>query len=90
MAGLPNEVVNRANEILESFEQESMFTEESEIRDAFILHNGKDKLRPENLQIPMFSTRDSEVEKDLKNLELDKLTPLEALNKISEWKKKIK
>ncbi len=90
MAGLPKTVIKRATEILESFEQESMFTEESEIRDAFILHNGKDKLRPENLQIPMFSTRDSEVEKDLKNLELDKLTPLEALNKISEWKKKIK
>ncbi len=90
MAGLPKTVIKRATEILESFEQESMFTEESEIRDAFILHNGKDKLRPENLQIPMFSTRDSEVERDLKNLELDKLTPLEALNKISEWKKKIK
>jgi DNA mismatch repair protein MutS len=90
MAGLPKSVVKRATEILESFEQESMFTKDSEIRDAFILHSDKDKMKPENLQIPMFTTADSEVEKDIKKLNLNELTPLEALNKISEWKKKVK
>ena len=90
MAGLPKSVVKRATEILESFEQESMFTKDSEIRDAFILHSDKDKLKPENLQIPMFTTADSEVERDIKKLNLNELTPLEALNKISEWKKKVK
>ena len=90
MAGLPKIVIQKASEILESFEQESMFTKDSEIRDSFILHNGKDRMKPENLQIPMFTTKDSEVEKEIKNIKVNDLTPLEALNKISEWKKKVK
>lgn len=90
MAGLPTVVIKRATEILESFEQESMFTKDTDIRDSFILHSDKDKMKPENLQIPMFTTADSEVEKEIKKIRVNELTPLEALNKISEWKKKIK
>ena len=90
MAGLPLEVIKRATEILESFEQESMFVKDDDIRDSFILHSKKDKLKPENLQIPMFTTSDSEIEKEIKNININELTPLEALNKVSEWKKKVK
>ena len=90
MAGLPKEVIKRASEILESFEQESMFTKDTDIRDSFILHSRKDRFKPENLQIPMFTTNDSEVEKEIKELKINDLTPLEALNKISEWKKKVR
>lgn len=90
MAGLPLSVVKRATEILESFEQESMFAKDTEIRDSFILHSEKDKTKPENLQIPMFTTKDSEIEKEIKNIDVNELTPLEALNKISKWKKDLK
>jgi len=90
MAGLPLTVVKRAKEILESFEQESMFAKDTELRDSFILHSSKDKMKPENIQIPMFTTQDSEIEKELKEIDINELTPLEALNRISSWKKKIR
>ena len=90
MAGLPLSVIRRATEILESFEQESMFSKDTDIRDSFILHSKKDRLKPENLQIPMFTTKDSEIEKEIKQIKINDLTPLEALNKISQWKKKVR
>lgn len=91
MAGLPEQVIRRANEILESFEQEQMFTKENNLRDSGILD-----LRDSNkedittaFQFPLFSAKDSEVEKEIQSLDLDNLTPMEALNKIADWKKKI-
>ena len=40
-------------------------------------------------QYPLFTAKESEVERDIQKLDLDNLTPIEALNKILEWKKKI-
>ena len=88
MAGLPEKVIKRANEILESFEQEKMFSKDNEIREAEIL-NTKDTTLPSTYQFPLFLSNDSEIERDIQEIDLDSLTPLEALNKISEWKKKV-
>lgn len=87
MAGLPKKVIKRANEILESFEQENMFVKENEIRDVHIL-NGKQK-KEDSVQIPLFELKDDVIHKELKELDLDSLTPLEVLNIVSEWKKKV-
>ncbi len=91
MAGLPEKVIKRANEILESFEQEKMFSKENEIRETDVFGkkvNDKDTLNS-TFQFPLFTAKDSEIEKDIQSLDLDNLTPIEALNKISEWKKKV-
>ena len=91
MAGLPNKVIKRANEILESFEQESMFVKKNELRDINVLNSSKNIARNGNsgLQYPLFTAKDSEIEKEIQSMDLDNLTPIEALNKIVGWKKKI-
>jgi len=90
MAGLPEKVVRRANEILEGFEQKNMFAGESNVREiTFETRKEKEKSNHTAMQYPLFSVKDSEVEKEIQNLDTDNLTPLEALKKIVEWKKKI-
>jgi DNA mismatch repair protein MutS len=91
MAGLPSKVIKRANEILESFEQKNMFTKNSDVREATIDKvGGKQVKRKENgFQYPLFTAKESEVEREIQDLDIDNLTPIEALNKISEWRKKI-
>ena len=91
MAGLPEKVIKRANEILESFEQEKMFSRENEIRDGSISGKGeKDSLNVQSAyQFPLFLAKDSEIEREIQGIDIDNLTPIDALNKISEWKKKL-
>lgn len=91
MAGLPEKVIKRANEILESFEQEQMFTEDNNVRESGILsvRDVESEDIKSAYQFPLFTAQNSEIEKEIQSLDLDKLTPLEALNKIAEWKKKI-
>jgi DNA mismatch repair protein MutS len=91
MAGLPEKLIKRANEILESFEQEQMFSKESELRESNILDikEGSKEEKKSMYQYPLFYAKDSDIERDIQDLDLDNLTPLEALNKISQWKKKV-
>jgi DNA mismatch repair protein MutS len=91
MAGLPNKVIKRANEILESFEQKNMFTKSGDVREATIEKVGgkKGKSIENGFQYPLFTAKESEIEKEIQDLDIDNLTPIEALNKISEWRKKI-
>jgi DNA mismatch repair protein MutS len=89
MAGLPDKVIKRANEILEGFEQEKMFVSESNVREGSIIDSklsGREKTID---QIPLFSTKESEIEKEIQEIDIDNITPMEALNKVLEWKKKI-
>ncbi len=83
MAGLPAFVTNRAKEILQNLESKELTPYELK----------KEKLRklqiPEN-QMSIFEFQDDKLRGEIKDLEIDKLTPLEALNKLSELKKKVK
>jgi DNA mismatch repair protein MutS len=90
MAGLPEKVIKRANEILENFEQEKMFNPKNAIRGGEITGGEtKGKKNNSSLQYPLFTAKESEIERDIQNLDIDNLTPIDALNKISEWKKKV-
>lgn len=89
MAGLPGEVVNRANEILESFEQEKMFMKDNEVRDSGALMTPNKKIDKSSFQYPLFTAKESEIEREIQELDLDNMTPMEALGKISEWKRKV-
>jgi DNA mismatch repair ATPase MutS len=68
-----------------------MFTKNSDVREATIDKvGGKQLKRKENgFQYPLFTAKESEVEREIQDLDIDNLTPIEALNKISEWRKKI-
>ncbi len=91
MAGIPDKVIKRANEILESFEQKYMFANKKGIRESTIPQIGR-KSKEKNLngfQYPLFTAKESEIEKEIQDIDIDNLTPIEALNKIVKWKKKI-
>ena len=83
MAGLPAFVTNRAKEILKNLESKELTPYELK----------KEKLRklqiPEN-QMSIFEFQDDKLRGEIKDLEIEKLTPLEALNKLNELKKKVK
>ena len=89
MAGLPEKVIRRANEILESFEQEQMFTQESNLRESKILESKNGNNGQSSYQFPLFLAKESEIEREIQQIDTDNLTPIEALNKINEWKKKV-
>lgn len=91
MAGIPEKVIARANEILESFEQGSLFSDGVIVRGESIISKvGKEKkvVRKEDLQIPLFQMQDSELVKEIRELDVDGLTPLDALNLVAKWKKR--
>jgi DNA mismatch repair protein MutS len=83
MAGLPAFVTNRAKEILRNLESKELTPYELK----------KEKLRklqiPEN-QMSIFEFQDDKLRGELNDLEIDKLTPIDALNKLNELKKKAK
>ena len=85
MAGLPNPVIERAREILANLEANELTpnrTPKLAQRQA-----GRDVDRR---QLSLFEPpKPSEVEKNLKSLDIDKLTPLDALVKLNELKKMI-
>jgi len=84
MAGLPQFVTNRAKEVLQNLESKELTPHEERIEKLRQL-----KEKNEN-QIDMFEIKDDKLRGEIDNLEIEKLTPLEALNKLSELKKKVK
>lgn len=84
MAGLPLFVTNRAKEILENLEGKELTP--YEMKKAKLAKYKQE----DNLQISMFEFKDDELRKEIDELDLDKLTPLDALNRLSELKKKSK
>lgn len=87
MAGMPKCIVNRADEILKQLE--------SEKRQEGAISGSSVKKTPVtgqsgNYQLSFFQLDDpvlSQVRDEIKNIDLNNLTPLEALNKLSEIRK---
>ena len=83
MAGLPQFVTNRAKEILNNLESKELTPYE-------IKKERLKKIKTEtDTQINLFEIVDDKFRNEIKNMEIDNLTPLEALNKLSELKKKM-
>ncbi|RJP74214.1 MAG: DNA mismatch repair protein MutS [Ignavibacteriales bacterium] len=83
MAGLPEFVTNRAKQILENLESKELTP--VEIKKARI---AKLKQADES-QFSLFEIKDDSLRKEISDIELNSLTPIEALNKLNELKKKI-
>ncbi|MFC2134787.1 DNA mismatch repair protein MutS [Bacteroidota bacterium] len=84
MAGLPSFVTNRAKEILENLESKELTPYEIKKAKLAKFKKGDD------LQISMFELKDDELRKEISDIPIDGMTPLEALNKLNEIKKKFK
>lgn len=84
MAGLPGEVTERAKKILKNLEgSELTFHDEKEERKA------KGRIAPTEVQLTLFEMRDDKLREEIKKLDLEKMTPLEALQKLAELKKRV-
>ncbi|HEY5675333.1 MAG TPA: DNA mismatch repair protein MutS [Myxococcales bacterium] len=78
LAGLPHEVIERARQVLEEHESAA--------------HRLTDELageEPSSVQLTMFTPLSEKIVERLRGAELDRLTPLEALNLLAELKRQI-
>jgi DNA mismatch repair protein MutS len=83
MAGMPRSVVNRANEILEELEK-------SHQKHSLTKPVGDLASQREGFQMSFFQLDDpilKQIRDEIRNLNVDNLTPIEALNKLNEIKK---
>lgn len=83
MAGLPLFVTNRAKEILANLESKELTPYEIK---KVKLAKLKQK---DDFQISLFEMKDDSLRQEISNLPINELTPIEALNKLNELKKKI-
>jgi DNA mismatch repair protein MutS len=81
LAGLPNEVIERAREVLSEHE-----TAEQRVTEQL----ASDELRPRPpAQLTIFTPLSQPVLEKLREVDLNRLTPLEALNLLAELKKQV-
>lgn len=84
IAGVPQEVITRAKEILHNLEK-GEYDEIGMPRIARGLNNAKS----EKQQLNLFVESEDEIIGELKSLNITVMTPLDALNKLNEWKSKL-
>ncbi len=82
LAGIPREVIERAKAVLAELESERVDAEERPRLDA-----GKHVVTAH--QLSLFAPPPNPVVEELKKLDLDRLTPMEALQKLAELRNKI-
>ena len=83
MAGLPPFVTKRAKEILQNLEGKELTP--FEVKKA-----RKKKVRQEDgIQLNLFEFKDDEIRKEISEIEVNNITPIEALNKLNELKSKV-
>jgi DNA mismatch repair protein MutS len=80
MAGLPEEVTDRAKAILKNLEGSELTVHDEK---------SKGRIGAKEIQMTLFEMKDEKLREELKKIDIDKLTPLEALQKLAELKKKI-
>ena len=79
MAGVPKGVTQRANEILKSLERKSMYTGKKQ----------ENKKQVEG-QFDMFNYKIAEIAHEIDKINLNELTPIDALNTLVKIKEKMK
>ncbi len=84
MAGLPLFVTNRAKEVLQNLESKELTP--YEVRKEKLKNMS---MKSEN-QINMFEVKDDKLRGEIDEIEIEKLTPIDALNKLNELKRKVK
>ncbi len=83
LSGIPQSVVNRAKVILKGLEDASASAS------AAVPPAEKTQPAADEMQLGFFGAAESEIEKELKMLDVNTLTPIEALNKLYELKAKV-
>lgn len=82
MAGLPEEVTDRAKKILKNLE-------DSELNVYSSGKQLKGRIPPPDVQMTLFEMKDDKLRDDIRKLDVENMTPLEALQKLVELQKRI-
>lgn len=82
LAGLPHEVIDRANEILKELESNGTGSKT-------VSKGAKVSARTEKLQMTLFEAEKHPVIEELEKLDTSVMTPIEALNKLYELQKRV-
>jgi len=86
LAGVPDPVISRAKEVLRNLEQDEL-----DERGIPRIAGGKVSDRKSAMeQLSLFAREEHPVVSEIRDLDPHTMTPIDALNKIDEWKKKIK
>ncbi len=90
MAGIPPEVIDRAREILSSLEATELEIAEANIQRAIpFLERMTREERADKLLQAFGDERAEAIANELRNLDLNTLTPIDAMLKIAEWKRNV-
>lgn len=81
IAGAPNKVIKRASEILKRLENEASVQFDN------IELNKSSEILPLHNKANEEIIKESEIEKEIKELNINEITPIDAINLISKWKK---
>ncbi len=82
LAGLPDEVIRRAKEILAELEEQEMKSLEKKRR-RITLRSKK------AVQLPLFTPEEQAFLDELRDLDVARMTPMDALNMLNKWKKRL-
>jgi DNA mismatch repair protein MutS len=88
MAGLPEEVTDRAKKILKNLEGSELSVHEGTESDKRNGRRAEGRVAPAEVQLTLFEMRDDKLREEIKKLDLEKMTPIEALQKLAELKKR--
>jgi DNA mismatch repair protein MutS len=83
MAGLPEEVTERAKQVLKNLESSELVVRSRENKDI------KKENRDGDVQLTMFELKDDKLREELLNLDIEHMTPLEAIHTLALLKRKI-
>ncbi len=95
MAGMPPKLIERANEVLQQLESKNVSDEQDSPANGGTAQLGANvkKLSIPKMQLSIFDAHSEtfdEIRKMLNNIDINRLTPVEALMKLNEVKNKIK
>jgi DNA mismatch repair protein MutS len=81
LAGVPKDVTKRANEILRSLERKSLLGKKNQEKENKKIQAG---------QLDMYNYKLADVAEELDKININELTPIDALNTIVKIKEKLK
>lgn len=85
LAGVPEEVVGRAREILENLEGGEL----DEVGRPTIAKRKQSRQKDRTGQLSLFMSAEDHIIGELKGVDVTQMTPLDALNRINEWKTRL-
>jgi len=87
LAGLPQEVIQRAGQILAVLEEHDISVD-NKPNPKLKRRPARERFRDDSLQLSLFTPQPNPVVEELKTLDLNNITPLQAMNKLYELKTK--